>query len=257
MNLGLSGKRVIVTGASRGIGAAVAEAFAAEGASLALVARTEAAVTDLARRLPSSTAVTADLSRPDSLAAGMKIAVEALGGVDVLINNAGTSPFGSFDAITDAEWQAAFDLKVMGYVRCIRKVLPAMRAQGSGTIVNIVGMAGRHATPGYVLGACNAALLHLTRSLAELVARDGIRVSAINPGLTATDRMRSAMEVWAREANQDVEGYTRDYLGGLPLKRFAQPEEIARLVVLLSSDVMALTTGSALQADGASARGHL
>jgi 3-oxoacyl-[acyl-carrier protein] reductase/bacilysin biosynthesis oxidoreductase BacG len=259
MNLGLEGKKVVVTGASRGIGEAIAEAFASEGSELALLARSQPALQQLATRLSAqvrATAIVADLAQADDARVAIDRAIGALGGIDVLVNNAGTSPFGSFDVISDHVWQDAFNLKLMGYVRCTRAVLPAMRMQQSGTIINVVGMAGRNATPGYALGAFNAALLHLTKSLSELVASDGIRVSAINPGFTTTERMSQAMQVWAREANVDIEKYTEDYVRRLPLGRFAEPAEIARLVVLLASDVMELTTGSALQADGGSARGQ-
>jgi len=259
MNLGLAGKKVVVTGASRGIGAAIAEAFAIEGSELALLARSEPALRQLAERLSAqvrATPIVADLARTDGAQAAIDRAIAELGGIDVLVNNAGTSPFGSFDVTSDQDWQNAFNLKLMGYVRCTRAVLPAMRTQHSGTIINVVGMAGRNATAGYALGAFNAALLHLTKSLSELVASDGIRISAINPGFTTTERMRQAMTVWALEANVDVETYTKDYVRKLPLGRFAEPAEIARLVVLLASDVMELTTGSALQADGGSARGQ-
>lgn len=260
MNLDLAGRKVIVTGASRGIGAAVARAFAEEEAELALVARSQAELEELASELAASgcraVAVAGDLSDAASLEDAMRHAVEGLGGVDVLVNNAGASPFGSFDAIGDEQWGEAFELKLLGYVRCIRAVLPHMRARRRGTVVNVVGAAGRNATAGYVLGALNAALLHLTRSLGDLVAGDGIRVSALNPGFTSTERVRRAMEVWAHEQGTDVDTYTRDYAARLPLGRFAEPDEIARLVVVLASDRMELTLGSSLQADGGSAGGH-
>jgi 3-oxoacyl-[acyl-carrier protein] reductase len=260
VNLGLEGRKVVVTGASRGIGAAVARAFAEEGAELALLARSRDALSSLVEELGHrgcrAVAVPADLSERSSLDDALARAVDALGGVDVLVNNAGASPFGSFDAITDEQWRESFELKVMGYVGCIRAVLPHMRAQRRGTILNVVGAAGRNATAGYVLGALNAALLHLTRSLADLLARDGIRIAALNPGFTNTERMRSAMAVWADEQGAEVDAYTREYAARLPLGRFAEPEEIAGLVVMLASDRMELTLGSSLQADGGSAGGH-
>jgi 3-oxoacyl-[acyl-carrier protein] reductase/bacilysin biosynthesis oxidoreductase BacG len=260
VNLELEGKRVLVTGASRGIGASIVRAFADEGAAVALVTRQERplrAVADtLSQRGAKATPIVGDLGQAGSAADIVTRSLEALEGIDILINNAGASPFGSFDAIGDEQWRDAFELKLMGYVRCIRAVLPHMRLQRRGTIINVVGTAGRHAAAGYALGAINAALLHLTRSLAEVVIAGGIRVSAINPGYTNTERIREAMPTWAQDAGQDVESFTREFTGGLPLGRFAEPDEVARLVVLLASDVMTLTLGSALQADGGSARGH-
>ncbi len=254
MNLELAGKRVIVTGASRGIGACIAEAFAAEGADLALIARSAEGLDQVLSRLEphgaKGVAIVADLARPDDPGEAIGRALDRLGGVDVLVNNAGASPFGSFDAITDRDWLDAFDLKLMGYVRCIRATLPPMREQGWGTIINVVGAAGRNATAGYVLGAFNAALLHLTKSLGEHAAGDGIRLTALNPGFTNTERMRTAMEVWANAASMDARSYTSRYVSRLPLGRFAEPEEIARMAVLLASDHFALAVGSSLQADG-------
>lgn len=261
MNLGLEGASCIVTGGSRGIGAEVGRALAAEGASVALVARDRPALSRVADEIRAehaveAFAVSADLSTPDGAESAMRDSIERLGGVDVLVNGAGASPFGSFDRIGDEEWAAGFDLKVMGYVRCARAVLPSMRAQGSGRIVNIVGMAGRYATPGYVLGALNAALLHLTKSLADLVARDGITVVAVNPGLTETGRMQEAMRVWAEVEGTDPAAYRKAYADAhIPLGRFASPSEVARLVALMASRATVYVTGSAIQVDGGAPRG--
>jgi 3-oxoacyl-[acyl-carrier protein] reductase len=261
MNLGLSGKSCIVTGASRGIGACVGRELAIEGANVALVARSEDEIRTAADELRDAfdvkaVAVGSDLSTTEGAADAMRRAIEMLGGVDVLVNGAGASPFGSFDQITDDQWRSSFDLKMMGYVGCIRGVLPTMRERGSGRIVNIVGMAGRHATPGYVLGSLNAALLHLTKSLADLLAPDGVTVVAVNPGLTDTTRMQEAMEVWAEAAETDPQTFRERYKNtNIPLGRFATPEEMARTVVIMASEVTGYVTGSAIQVDGGAARG--
>jgi NAD(P)-dependent dehydrogenase (short-subunit alcohol dehydrogenase family) len=238
----------------------VARELAAEGADLALLARSEPALVELAGELEGrhqvrTRPVPVDLSTAEGAASGMDQAIEVLGGIDVLINSAGSSPFGSFDRVGDQDWYQSFDLKVMGYVRCTRAALPTMRAQRSGRIVNVVGMAGRYATPGYVLGALNAALLHLTKTLAELLASDGITVVAVNPGLTETDRVRDAMRTWADDEGVEPDTYARDYASRLPLRRLAAPEEVARMVVVMASDLSEYVTGSAVQVDGASSRG--
>lgn len=182
-------------------------------------------------------AVVADLAAADGPGHAVRSTIAQLGRVDVLVNNAGASPFGSFDRISDDQWSAAFELKLLGYVRCIRAVLPGMRAQRSGRIVNVVGMAGHYATSGYVLGALNAALLHLTRSVADLVAQDGITVVALNPGFTATDRLTAALSVLAEEAGTDLATFSDGYLAErVPLGlRGAAGDRGARRVRLLAA----------------------
>ena len=260
IELGLVGKVAIVTGASRGIGAAVATALAAEGVDVALIARHEgrlvALATDIeARYHVRAVPITVDLTQPDEISEGIARAAAALGRVDVLINGAGASPFGSLDSVTDDEWVQAFSLKVLGYVRTTRAVLPFMRRQHSGAIINIVGMAGRYATPNYVLGALNAALLHVTTAVSALVAEDGIRVLAVNPSLTATERSLRALDTWAMEAGEDSDDYRHKYVRSLPLGRLAEPAEVAAVVVIAASDVARYMTGSALQVDGGSPKG--
>ena len=261
MNLGLVGKRAIVTGASRGIGEAIAVELAAEGCSLALVARTAEALAEVAARLEEASGaaaypIVADLSTQDGPELAVAASVEALGGLDVLVNNAGASPFGSFDAVEDDAWREGFDLKLMGYIRCMRAALVPMREAGSGRIINIVGLAGRVALPGYVLGAYNAALLHLTKSVADHVAKDGIGIVAVNPGLTETDRMHDALRTWADVAGVPQPEFVEAYLSSnVPAGRFAQPEEIARVVAFLASDAAEYISGTSVFVDGASLKG--
>jgi 3-oxoacyl-[acyl-carrier protein] reductase len=260
MDLGLSGRRALVTGASRGIGAATAEALAAEGASLALLARSGDALAERARALEKKHGVRAipvpvDLARAADLAAAVARAIDGLGGVDILVNNAGASPFGSLDQIDDATWQESIDLKLMGYVRAIRAVLPAMRAQRSGRIVNVLGSAGVSASEAYALGCLNTALAHVTRSTALLVARDGIRVVAVHPGPTATERLLGGMQAAARAAGLSAATYVEQFgRDNVPLGRIATPEEVARMIAVLASDAASFVTGSALQIDGSVTR---
>jgi NAD(P)-dependent dehydrogenase (short-subunit alcohol dehydrogenase family) len=260
MDLKLSGRTAIVTGASRGIGAAVAAELALEGVDLALIARNREALdrlaTDLATRHDVRVfSIAADLSNSGQLDAAFRRASSDLGRIDILINNAGASPSGSFDQIDDGAWTDAFELKLLGYVRGIRSVLPGMRANRRGRILNIVGMAGRFATPGYVLGAYNAALLHLTKALAQELAPVGIGVVAVNPTNVETDRLLASLRKRAQDRDQDVEEFRRELAESVPTRRFASPEEIARLVVFMSSDIAAYVVGSALEADGAASTG--
>ena len=261
MSRRLRGRSALVTGASAGIGLATAERLAAEGVNLALVARNDARLSEAQAHIASThgvkvVTIVADLSRPEAPDRTVEEAANALGGIDVLVNNAGSSPFGSLEVVTDSDWSYSIDLKLMGYVRCTRAAFPIMKEGGGGVIVNVVGMAGRFASPAYVLGSLNAALLHFTKSVAELGGPHGIRVMAVNPGLTTTDRMEDAIEVWAADAGMTNEAFRAAYLDDrVPLGRFTTPEEVAEAIAYLCSDAAAPATGSAIQLDGASTRG--
>lgn len=259
MNLEVEAKTAVVTGSSRGIGAATARLLAEEGVAVALIARSAEALGDLAGELSAgghrAVAISADLSCALSLDRAFAQAEQELGSIDLLVNNAGASPFGSFDAITDDQWIEAFNLKVLGYTRSIRAVLPGMRARRSGRIVNVIGSGGRFASPDYALGAFNAAMLHLTKSIGDLYAGDGVRVVAVNPGLTSTDRMLTALEAWASAAAVSVDEFTASHFANIPLGRAATPEEIARVIVTLCTPLGDLSIGSAFQADGGGPRG--
>ncbi|MDE0188752.1 MAG: SDR family oxidoreductase [bacterium] len=261
MTRGLSGRRALVTGGSAGIGLATADRLASEGVHLALVARSEDRLSAACAQIAETHGVdviqvAADLSLPDAPGRVVEQAAEALDGIDILVNNAGASPFGNLEAISDSDWMSSIDLKLMGYVRCTRAVFGIMKEGGGGVIVNVVGMAGRSASPAYVLGSLNAALLHFTKSVAELGGPHGIRVMAVNPGLTTTDRMEEAIEVWAEDAGMTNEEFRTAYLDErVPLRRFTTPEDVAEAIAYLCSDTAAPVTGSAIDLDGASSSG--
>ena len=261
MSRGLRGRRALITGGSAGIGLATADRLAAEGVHLALVARTESRLSETCTHLTGAHGVevvpiAADLSQQDAPQRAVAQAADALGGIDILVNNAGSSPFGTLEAVSDSDWSSSIDLKLMGYVRCTRAVFGIMKKGGGGVIVNVVGMAGRSASPAYVLGSLNAALLHFTKSVAELGGPHGIRVMAVNPGLTTTDRMEKAIEVWAEDAGMTNEEFRTAYLDErVPLGRFTTPEDVAEAIAYLCSDAAAPATGSAIQLDGASTSG--
>lgn len=255
MDLGLRNRRAIVTGGSRGIGAATAAALRAEGAGVAVIGRDRAALDEVAAA-HGAHAVVADLSTAAGCAAGIDECIAALGGVDILVNNAGASPGGSIDVITDEQWQESFDLKFMGYVRCLRAVLPAMRAQRYGRIVNVGGTGLLRAQPGYALASLAAGLVHLTRATAELVGPDGITVTMVHPGPTMTERLRSMLAHGAERAGTDVESFANDVVGkSLPLGRVGSPEEVAAVITLLCSEPAAWITGGGLTIDGGAAQG--
>ena len=200
--------------------------------------------------------VVGDLATAAGVSASVEAAVSGLGGLDALVNNAGSSPGGSIEQVTDAQWQESFDLKLMGYVRAMRASIPHLRAAGGGHIVNIGGTAGVRASEGYVLAAFIPALVHITRTTAELVGRDGITVTLVHPGPTLTERLRGMLAAGAERAGLSVDDFARDVVGAqLPLGRLGTPEEVARVVTVLCSDVAGWVTGGGLLVDGGATRG--
>jgi NAD(P)-dependent dehydrogenase (short-subunit alcohol dehydrogenase family) len=260
MELGLQGARCIITGASDGIGAATALAFAGEGAAVGLVARRldrlEAVAADArAAGAPVAAVAAADLSDGDALTGAFDSLVEQLGRVDVLVNNAGSSHAGNIEQVDDAAWQDSFDLKLMGYVRSMRHVIPLMRAQQSGCIVNVLGVAGTHPSPNYVLSCFVTALQQLTTSVADQVAADGIRVVGISPGYTATERVMTPIRRMADEADTPVDEFVETFAAAqIPVGRLATAEEMAGLIAVLASHVAGFVTGTQLIVDGGTSR---
>jgi NAD(P)-dependent dehydrogenase (short-subunit alcohol dehydrogenase family) len=256
MDLGLKDKAVIVTGASKGLGAASARALAAEGARLVLTARGEARISAVARAIeeeygtPCAT-VAADLTEAGAADAVVARALEKLGRIDILINCAGASQGGVFWEIPDQVWEDSFALKFMGTLRMMRAVIPHMRERGSGRIVSIVGNSGRQPNARILPGAAaNAALLAVTAGLAQEVAADGIAVLALNPGPTRTERWTTLMENLAQQSGRTVPEVEADFMKDIPMNRLGEPGEIARLVVFLASEAAANMTGTSLTADG-------
>jgi len=251
MDLHLSGKRVLITGASKGIGAAAAEAFAEEGCHLLLAARSGDALKSLAERLRSQHQIAAtvhavDLRNPDHVARLAKDAAE----IDILVNNAGDIPGGSIDKIDEATWRHAWELKVFGYINLTRLVYAQMKARGHGVIVNDIGAAGEKFDANYICGSAgNAALMAFTRALGGKSLADNIRVVGINPGPVGTDRHVTLLKTRARDLYGDESRYT-EFQKSLPLGRPAHPREIGDLMAFLASDRAGYTSGVIYAVDG-------
>ena len=261
MNLDLSGKTALVTGASTGIGEAIADALAAEGVRVAMVARGEdtlrAAAAGIAERRGVPTLpIAADLSSLEAVGRTVREAHETLGRIDILVNNAGTIRMGEFLELADETWLKDWALKPMSYVRLARAVFPVMRSQGGGRIVNIAGLAARNPVPQYVAGgAANAAIVNFTKSLADLGAPHRILVNAVSPGAVRTRRLEAS--VARRAARQghsvDEEWARRD--AAHPLGRLARPADVADLVAFLVSERAAFINGTCITLDGGVSRG--
>lgn len=261
IDLRLKDKVALITGASRGLGAASARLLAAEGAKLVLAARSRADLDALAAELherhgTAALAVGSDLTHAESAEAVVQQALDTFGRIDVLVNSAGASQGGLFWELADRIWQESFELKVMGSIRMMRAVLPVMIAQKYGRIVNVVGNTGLQPSPRLLPGAAaNAALLAITRGVGEEVAPFGIAVNALNPGPTRTERWTTLMNRLAQSSQRTVADVERDYTRQIPLGQLAEPEDIAGLIVFLCSDRAANLIGTSLTADGGWTKG--
>jgi NAD(P)-dependent dehydrogenase (short-subunit alcohol dehydrogenase family) len=251
MDLNLSGKTALVTGASKGIGRAVAETLAAEGCAVHLVARSadrlaEAADAIRKRHQASATAHAFDLSKSESVAA----LAERCGEVDILVNNAGAIPGGTLDAVDEARWRAAWDLKVFGYINMTRAFLARMEVRRRGVIVNVIGLAGEKPDYSYVAGtAGNASLMAFTRAVGSRSLDKGVRVLAVNPGPVNTDRI---VQLWRTRAEREFGDAERwaEYGRKLPLGRAAEVQEVADLVAFLASERASYISGTIYAVDG-------
>lgn len=251
MDLQLAGKRVLITGGSKGIGRAIAEVVASEGCDVLLVARDAAALdeaaTSVRAKFPVNVAtMAADLSTD----AAVRAVAEWAGEVDILVNNAGAIPPGTLTVIDDAAWRTAWDLKVFGYISLSRAVYPMMAARKHGVIVNVIGAAGQWLPPAYLAGATgNAALMAFTKALARGSHADGIRVVAINPGPVETKRLETMQRANAERDLGDPERW-REMFKTMPFGRPAKPSEIAAAVAFLASPLSGYTSGTVLTIDG-------
>ena len=251
MDLHLRGKRVLITGASKGIGAAAAEAFAEEGCHLLLAARSGDQLQALANSLRSAHQIDAtpcvvDLRKGEDVA---RLAKEAAD-IDILVNNAGDIPGGSLDKIDEATWRYAWELKVFGFINLTRAVYPQMKARGGGVIVNDIGAAGEKFDANYICGSAgNASLMAFTRALGGKSLADNIRVVGINPGPVGTDRHVASFKARAKQQLGDENRY-RELQKVLPLGRPAHAREIADLMAFLASDRSGYTSGVIFTVDG-------
>ncbi|MGA7984524.1 MAG: short-chain dehydrogenase/reductase [Burkholderiales bacterium] len=237
MELNLTGRRALVTGGSKGIGRACAEALAAEGCEVLIAARNP---------VPGPHAKAVDLSQrgaPEALAGWA-------GEIDILINNAGAIPGGDLLKVDEDTWRRAWDLKLFGYINLSRQVYAAMKRRGRGVILNIIGSAGEKMDAAYIAGStANAGLMAFTRALGGASHADGIRVLGINPGPVSTDRLTSLYKQRAETLLGDAARY-QELFANMSFGRPATPDEIAAAALFLVSDRSAYTSGCILTIDG-------
>ena len=253
MDLGLGGKRVLITGGSRGIGFACARGFLGEGASVVIAARDRARLDEAKKELSARAQGTVEIVPLDMASPG---AAEKLASahpdIDILVNNAGAIPGGDLLTVDEAKWRAAWDLKVFGYINLARAVFARMKAKKRGVIVNVIGLGGERMDFGYAAGAAgNAALMALTQALGSRSVDHGIRVMGVNPGLVATERLPYLMGQRAEKEFGDAKRWPEIVAKlDLPMGRPATTEEIANVVVFLASDRASYMSGSIVRVDG-------
>ena len=260
MDLQLDGKVAVVTGGSLGIGNAIAGELAREGARVMIVARDAQRTSDAAQELSQQAgtqvlACSGDMMDPSSIDRVMAQAREALGPIDILVNNAGSSPMGTIAATPDAVWEKCLNLKLLGYMRCARNVLPEMRARRWGRIVNIIGRSGHQPRAAYMAGgAVNAALLNFTLALAEECAPDNVLVTGVNPGPIQTPRWDTLVSQSAALSGKNANAANAAAVASVPLGRVGQPHEISGMVAFLCSERASFVTGTCINIDGGGTR---
>jgi NAD(P)-dependent dehydrogenase (short-subunit alcohol dehydrogenase family) len=256
MDLAMQGKKAIVTGASAGIGKAVTRTLAREGVDVAVCARRKEPLEEAAAEISKETGrkiipIAADLTKAADAENFVKQAHAALGRIDILVNNAGSAPGGVIEHLSEEEWASALQLKFMGYVRCMKHVLPIMQKQKKGRVVNVIGNDGVKVSYWEIApGAANAAGQNLTVSLASQYGKDNISFVCVNPGPVRTERWTGLVQAMARDMNLSFEQADKLAPASIPLGRIAESEEVANLVTFLASDLAFFVNGTMIEIDG-------
>ena len=257
MKLNLENKTVLVMAGSKGIGFATAKGFHEAGASVAICGRSQDNLDAALAELTGCFAIAGDVSQ----AAGIDRIISAvntqLGGIDILVNNAGGPPPGLFEQLNDDDWDKAVQLTLMSVVRATRLVLPHMRDQNWGRIVNISSSGVKQPVPGLTLSnSIRMAVLGWAKTLANQVAADNILVNTVCPGFTNTDRVTEILKQQSEASGKTISEIAAGLASQIPLQRIGEPEEIANLAVFLGSEAASFMTGTAIQVDGGSSQSY-
>ncbi len=256
MDLGIANKTALVTAASQGLGKATALALAREGARVAICARNEAALRAAANDIEAATGAkvatfTCDLDSASDIEQLMARVVATFGTLHILVNNAGGPPPGAFAALTDADWQRAFDRTLMSAVRVTRAALPHMRKQRWGRVVNIASYSVKQPIPDIMLSnSLRLAVAGWAKTLANEVAADNVLINTVGPGWTRTDRVTQMLQTRAAATAQSAQQAEDRIVAGIPLGRLASPDEIASVVAFLASERASYITGTLVPVDG-------
>lgn len=247
------GKVAIITGSSRGIGLAIAKRLALDGAKVMLTGRDESMlskhVLDINKSEKLADYIALDLSKPDSARQLVDKTLKTFGKIDIVVNNAGATKRGDFLTLTEADWADGFALKFYGAVRLSREAWPYLK-KTQGSIVMISGVGGRTPGPEFAIGgSVNAAMLSLTKALADLGIKDGVQVNAISPGFIRTDRFNLRLKAFAESNKISLVDAERKIIEEAQVAKVGEPEEVAALVAFLVSDPGRLLQGSCIDAD--------
>ena len=244
MDLGLEGKRAAVAGASAGLGLACAAALAAEGARVVIASRDRARIEAAAAGVPGAVPLVADVSQPEGARGFVEAAIDALGGVDILVANAGGPPRGTFASTAFERYAEALDLNLLSTVAMCQAAVPAMQARGWGRVVAITSVSVRQPIPDLILSnTARAGVTGFLKTLALEVAADGVTVNSLQPGLHLTDRLR---QLGASEES---------LAASVPANQVGDPSDFGRLAAFLCSDSARFVTGAAIPVDGGAHRG--
>jgi len=261
MDLGLRGKKALVTGASRGLGFATAFALAKEGADIVINSRNKEMLSDAAKQIAEVTTSkviplagdVSDAKVPQEL---IKDSAEALGGLDLLLTNSGGPPPGSFESFDDATWLKAVDLSFLSHVRLIRAALPFLRESSNASVLTVSSYSVKQPIQNLVLSnSIRAATVNLTKTLALELGGDGIRFNSILPGWTKTERVNELLAARAEANQSSIEEEFAKQAKDSPLRRMATPEEFANVAVFLLSPAASYLTGVMLSVDGGMVKG--
>lgn len=262
MQINLNGKVALVTGASEGIGRAVAHTFAREGVKVAICSRRREAIEEAARAIQDDTGsevlpVVADIGRRQDIRNFVQSAADRFGHIDILVNNAHEPPLGSPMELDDEIYEESVRVKPLGYIYCTREVVPHMRRQGGGRIIMVIGGSLRSPGINVTAGIGNSATLNFAKGLADEVAKDNILVNCVAPGLTATRRWPWHLEYVAKKQGLSVEEAKRRFVSQIPLGRVGSAQDMANAVLFLASDLANYMTGSLITVDGGLSRNIL
>jgi 3-oxoacyl-[acyl-carrier protein] reductase len=257
VNLGLDGRRAVVTGGSKGLGKAIAAELMAEGAAVTICSRNSAELEATAAELRkqaagvgSIVAMACDVTAPDQVAAFIEFTASAMGGLDILINNAGGARPGQFSTLTDDDWHADIEVKLFSHIRCTRAALPHLRRSKAPRVININAVYGRYPDPAFLASSVNrASCLSLSKALSIELGREGILVNSVNIGLVETPQWQNIHRRRAPDVPAE-EFFGQLAAAEVPLGRFGRPEEVAGLVTFLASDRASYIAGASIDVGG-------